>query len=264
MMKISSHSSALALMFTLLFQASTAATDPLTEMLIDSGLNSEKAVHPQIQSLISDHGYVLKNKFVVGDGLLGWALFNEREPARSLILYTTPGGLLIHGGVRTADGEPLMDRHRLAYLPESVSQPIKRPGKAGFAISEGTGSVVVDIFLDPQCSFCKDLWRELRSELETVTVHWRPIAIFPGSLSQVAGLMQSLDPVKALATLVSHGTIESHPTTKSIVAGVRNNTQRMQQAGMTATPSGFISLPNGQSAPFQGADVIQTIRSLRY
>jgi len=241
-----------------------ASTDPLTDMLIESGLKSESELHPSIRALIDNQDYKLKSTFQVGRELVGFALSNEGVPSKSLLVYETSDGFLIHGEIRDPEGKAITEDHRGLHLPGVISKDSEGANATGFVISEGKGSVVLDVFLDPQCTYCKKLWGDLRRELDFVTVNWRPIAIFPGSLSQVSGLMQSADPVAALETLVRLGTTEQHPTTSAIVAGVRNNTQRMQKANMTQTPSGFLRLPNGQIQPFQGAAVIETIRSLRY
>lgn len=245
-------------------QGYSATPDPLTDMLIKSGLKSETKLHPSVRELIDDQGFILRTSFKVGDELIGFALENPKAPAKPVMIYQTSDGLLIHGEVRDTNGQSLTKEHLKQYFPGVASKDLRQASEAGFAITEGTGLVVLDVFLDPQCRFCKKLWQDLRGELDFVTVNWLPIAIFPGSLSQVSSLMQSRDPVLALEELARGGApAQEKPPTPFIVAGVRNNTQRMQQARLTQTPSGFIKV-NGQVRPFQGADVIQTIRRLRY
>lgn len=89
----------------------------------------------------------------------------------------------------------------------------KSPG--GFI--EGTGGPLITAYIDANCAYCNQLWRNLRNHIGAgqVRVRWVPVAVIaPSSMTKAATIMQSADP---LQVLTEHGVTgapvrESRPT----------------------------------------------------
>ncbi|MDT8992886.1 hypothetical protein RQP54_18575 [Curvibacter sp. APW13] len=76
--------------------------------------------------------------------------------------------------------------------------------------TEGTAGPVWTIYIDGNCGFCTQLWRNLRNPIAAgqLRVRWAPVAVIaPTSAGQAAALLQSDQPINLLT---QHGTSGSH------------------------------------------------------
>lgn len=81
-----------------------------------------------------------------------------------------------------------------ARLLTSINQ------SAGFI--EGTSGPIITAYIDPNCSFCTQLWRNLRAPITSgqVRVRWAPVAIIaPDSRAKATTLLQAANPIDLLA-----------------------------------------------------------------
>lgn len=119
--------------------------------------------------------------------------------------------------------------------------------------TEGTAGPVWTVYIDGNCGFCTQLWRNLRNPIAAgqLRVRWAPVAVIaPTSAGQAAALLQSDQPV---ALLTQHGTSGAHIPPATITPAAQqqidaNNAMlRALNAGKAAaTPT--IVLPGADGA----------------
>lgn len=70
------------------------------------------------------------------------------------------------------------------------------------AITLGSGPRVVDVFFDPNCPYCHELYEDLRPWVgkQRLQLRWIPVAVLaPSSKGKAAAMLQATDPRNALA-----------------------------------------------------------------
>lgn len=111
---------------------------------------------------------------------------------------------------------------------------------AGFL--EGTGGPTVTAFIDLNCAYCSQLWRQLRAPIAAgaLRVRWVPVAVIaPDSEGKAAALLQNPDPVNALAAHESRrAALPSARPAPAIADGIAANNALLDvvTAGRPATP----------------------------
>lgn len=118
---------------------------------------------------------------------------------------------------------------------------------------EGSGGPLWTVYIDGNCVYCTQLWRNLRNPIAAgqLRVRWAPVAVIaPSSAGQAAALLQSDQP---LALLTQHGTTGAHIQGVTVGAAAQqqidaNNAMlRALNAGKAAaTPT--IVLPSADGA----------------
>jgi thiol:disulfide interchange protein DsbG len=120
----------------------------------------------------------------------------------------------------------------LAHLPQAT------------AIAEGRGSRVLTVFFDPNCPYCRQLYRDLRPFVgkDGLQIDWVPVAILaPSSLGKAAAILQSADRLQAFRAMEDHALdpnlpAPSVPTASQIRATTRQtlraNEAVLKQAGV--------------------------------
>ena len=76
------------------------------------------------------------------------------------------------------------------------------------AIPEGKGDRVLVVFADPNCPYCRELYRDLRPWVghDGLTVRWVLVAFLqPSSLGKAAAVLQAVDPLHAFGAMEEHG-----------------------------------------------------------
>ncbi|MGC8703486.1 MAG: thioredoxin fold domain-containing protein [Thiomonas sp.] len=79
-------------------------------------------------------------------------------------------------------------------------------GKAT-VIVEGNGQRVLTIFFDPNCPYCRQLYRDLRPFVgkDGLQIDWVPVAILaPSSLGKAAAILQSANRLQAFRAMEDH------------------------------------------------------------
>lgn len=134
-----------------------------------------------------------------------------------------------------------------------TSQGLLKAAMQSPGFTEGTAGPVWTVYIDGNCGFCTQLWRNLRNPIAAgqLRVRWAPVAVIaPTSAGQAAALLQSDQPV---AMLTQHGTSGAHIPAASITPAAQqqidaNNAMlRALNAGKpAATPT--IVLPAADGA----------------
>jgi len=98
------------------------------------------------------------------------------------------------------------------------------------AIAEGGGHRVVDIFFDPNCPYCRQLYSDLRAWVgkDDLQFRWIAVAILaPSSLPKAAAILQAPDRLQAFRATEDHGL---NPNANPGIAPARVVTPRTRKA----------------------------------
>jgi thiol:disulfide interchange protein DsbG len=134
-----------------------------------------------------------------------------------------------------------------------TSQGLLKAAMQSPGFTEGTAGPVWTVYIDGNCGFCTQLWRNLRNPIAAgqIRVRWAPVAVIaPTSAGQAAALLQSDQPV---VLLTQHGTTGAHIPSATVMPATQqqidaNNAMlRALNAGKpAATPT--IVLPAADGA----------------
>ena len=86
----------------------------------------------------------------------------------------------------------------VAQLADAMLQQMGRTT----AVTRGRGPREVDVFFDPNCPYCHELYDDLRPWVgrQRLQLRWIPVAVLaPSSEGKAAALLQAANPVQALA-----------------------------------------------------------------
>lgn len=89
-----------------------------------------------------------------------------------------------------------------APSPEQLAAAMLGQMARTTAISLGAGPRVVDVFFDPNCPYCHELYEDLQPWVgrQGLRLRWIPVAVLaPSSEGKAAAMLQAADPRKALA-----------------------------------------------------------------
>lgn len=89
----------------------------------------------------------------------------------------------------------------------AAGQALAQLGTA-HTIEQGQGARVVFVFVDPNCPYCRALFRDLQPWVgrDGLAVRWVPVAVLaPSSLGKAAAIVQAADPFAALRATELHG-----------------------------------------------------------
>jgi thiol:disulfide interchange protein DsbG len=200
-----------------------------------------------IQTLI-DAGYAISKRFDAGHGLTGWVL--TRATHSTVVFTTSDQQVIISGAVVDASGQNLTQTFLTQYAPKPDLRPIYDELAKTSYISEHPADPakrIVYILFDPNCPFCSDSWKALRSLVATtVEVRWVPVAYLQAnSTGRVAAILSAKDPVAALATNEEGFHADTHqggiePATTlpdSVSKALRTDDDLMTRLGSNATPT---------------------------
>ena len=201
--------------------------------------------------------YKVNKSFNVGTDLIGWSI--ESLNGAGLILYSTRDGYVINGNVIDPDGTELNEKHKKEYLV--YIEPDNSVNPEDLVIREGQGKTVVEIYWDPNCSYCHDLWLGLREYLDDVTILWRPVSLQSGSDRIIDSIFAHQDPLEALTMVENGQSLPAAKIDKAIRSGVRVNMNRMSTLGVTGTPSGLVKWETGEEQLFSGAGILYSIKA---
>ncbi len=111
-------------------------------------------------------------------------------------------------------------------------------------ISEGKSSApLIYIFFDPNCAGCHFLYESLRSFVSRgkVRVRWIPVAIVdPTSMGKAAAILQSSDPIAALAYNEQHYKIEDGGISEDIPSAATHRQLLANGALLNELPIGVV------------------------
>jgi thiol:disulfide interchange protein DsbG len=188
----------------------------------------------------------IKDTFQEGKYINGFHIL--KADGNSSILYALPDGKLFSGTLIGADGQMLSSVHHKTYIDQH-----QKDVSNSYTITEGTGSRLVEIFFDPQCDFCKQLWRDLRPYLSEVTIKWIPVNIFDQSEYLIQAIFASNNPSGVFREFNQGYQLDPKRPTTELLSAINKNMTLMSDLGLSQTPSGRIMSGKNQYRVFVGA-----------
>ncbi|MCP1313471.1 MULTISPECIES: thiol:disulfide interchange protein DsbG [unclassified Halomonas] len=215
----------------------------LTLALASTGLNAALAADAPLPAPIDalrERGLEIHERFDAPGGLVG---FGASAPGQEMVIYLTPDGEhAIIGTLFDAQGEDLSE----AALETHVRAPLEAQTWQSLEQSHWVqdGSVdaprTVYMFTDPNCTYCKALWRQTRPWVEAGEVQIRHILVgilAPNSPALAASLLAADDPGQALAAHSEGEPITASAQSVAIEEQVYTNNQLFDELGLHATPT---------------------------
>lgn len=89
-----------------------------------------------------------------------------------------------------------------AATPEQLAGDMLAHMSEATAVDEGSGPRVVDVFFDPNCPYCHELYQDLQPWVgrQGLRLRWIPVAVLaPSSRGKAAAILQARDRAAALA-----------------------------------------------------------------
>lgn len=130
-------------------------------------------------------------------------------------------------------------------------------------ITQGSGSKHLYATLDPNCPYCKRMFRNAQQVSNEVTIHWIPVAMLRRSSMNIAGQLISSPAPKEALTALAHDTFNPDAQAKpSVFDSIAEDTTALQQAGAKSTPTVTFTGPNGQPQMTQGMLTAQQLRQI--
>ena len=136
------------------------------------------------------------------------------------------------------------------------------------AVTLGSGPRVVDVFFDPNCPYCHELYEDLRPWIgsQGLRLRWIPVAVLArSSEGKAAAMLQAADPARALARNESEygrnpragsggGLVPATRVTPATREELARNLKVLHAAGAYfAFPMMVWRNPSGQARMFLGA-----------
>lgn len=224
------------------------------------------SVHAQpwpapIQALEAQ-GYEILGSFPGPSGLTGYASLYLGRP--QAVYLTADGQQAIVGNATDANGE----KWNSELLDRQFSAALWRQLETSHWIADGkTGAQrVIYTFTDPNCPYCRQLWRDARPWVQAGKVQIRHILVgllAEDSPAKAAALLAAPDPAAALARHEAGASIQ--PLAKppaAVSAKLAANQQLMERFGVFATPASFYRDAQGQLQKVQGAPTAATLQKL--
>jgi protein-disulfide isomerase len=208
-----------------------------------------------IRQGLANGNYKIQAQFPVGEYLHAWVIDSEPE-GRSFIVYSTTDGMIIQGEIIDQYGTELTKHHIASYGIDKQATTEIIP-----SITEGVGNeALIDIFLEPHCNYCKELWNRLQPYNNRIQVRWHPVAFLQ---DDSAGVIQYVFDKENWSSrfpaLMSQGIYQYIEPTKETMAILENNSKQMTDTGITSTPGGIITYKDGRKEAFQGLGILYII-----
>lgn len=192
---------------------------------------------------LTAQGLTIHAEFETPAGLTGYAASYERGEVA--IYLTADGQHAVVGTLVDAEGTNLsnaaLDEHIRAARDAAALDEVEN----GAWIRDGDSQAprVIYTFSDPNCPFCRQLWKATRPWVEAGEVQIRHVMV--GILAQdspakAAALLGAEDPAATLdAHYAGREDIEASAQPRDIEEQVYDNNQLFESLGLVATPSTF-------------------------
>jgi len=210
------------------------------------------ADYPAPVQVLIDQGVSVEAKFEAPGGLTAYAARIQGQP---LALYLTPDGKqVIVGTMLDGQGQNLSEAQLAQHLPEPDFEQAWAQLEKTSWVREGSADAkrIVYVFTDPSCPYCNAFWKASQAYIgKDLQIRHIPVGMLsPNSAAKAATILADPDPGAALARHeLSHSKGGIEPL-KEIPAefqlAVRNNTQKMQELGIQATPAIFYKDRDGK------------------
>ena len=115
-------------------------------------------------------------------------------------------------------------------VPEQLADQVLLHAHEATAIAEGGGHRVVDIFFDPNCPYCRQLYSDLRPWVgkDGLRFRWIAVAILaPSSLPKAAAILQASNRLQAFRANEEH---DLNPNANPGIAPAREVASRTRKA----------------------------------
>jgi hypothetical protein len=135
---------------------------------------------------------------------------------------------------------------------QQVDQTLALLGKAETSHVEGRGRNVYIIY-DPACIYCHKFWRDTRSALDQIRIHWVPIALVSASSRFLAeAVMASPHPAEAMAAAANQSLTPARTVSNKTDQILKRNARVFAASGKKNVP--YITFSDqGKAYAFLGA-----------
>ncbi|MCP1291131.1 thiol:disulfide interchange protein DsbG [Chromobacterium sp. S0633] len=207
-------------------------------------------------------GYEVLSSFPGPSGLTGYAALYLGRPQA---VYLTPDGRqAIVGNVTDARG----DKWKPELLDRQFGAALWRQLESSHWIADGKDGAprVIYTFTDPNCPYCRQLWRDARPWVQAGKVQIRHILVgllAEDSPAKAAALLAAPDPAAALARHEAGDSVR--PLAKppaAVGAKLAVNQRLMERFGVFATPASFYRDAQGRLQKIQGAPAAAALQQL--
>ncbi|MCH4563442.1 MULTISPECIES: thiol:disulfide interchange protein DsbG [Halomonas] len=189
---------------------------------------------------LADQGLTIHAEFSAPGGLTGYAASAQ---GRELAVYVTADGEhAVVGTLVDAEGNDLSSAPLDEHVRAAQTAELWKRLENSHWILDGDPDAqrVVYTFTDPNCPFCRQLWKEVRPWVEAGEVQLRHIMV--GVLGQdspakAAALLGADDPASALHEHESGESIAPSAQPREIEEQVYDNNQLFEELGLIATPT---------------------------
>lgn len=202
---------------------------------------AQAADYPAPIEAMRDRGIEVLERFDAPSGLTGYtALYNGRP----LALYVTADGEhALIGSLLDAKGEDLTG----AVLEEKVSRPQskvmweKLSSSNWIADGSDKAEQIIYVFTDPNCPYCKRLWKDARPWVDAGKIQLRHVMVGTlgeSSQKKAAYLLSAKDPAAALKGNESGKSPAKEIKVESKqLQQIESNQELMRMLGVNGTPA---------------------------
>lgn len=190
---------------------------------------------------LADQGIEIHGQFDAPGGMRG---YGASVQGQDMAIYLTPDGEhAVVGTLMDSEGNDLTE----AQLDEHVRAPLEAETwkllSDSHWIQDGDEDAprVIYTFTDPNCSYCHQLWQDVRPWVEAGSVQLRHIMVgilAPDSPGKAAALLGANDPARSLhAHKSGEQEIVASAQPREIEEQVYANNQLFEELGLYATPT---------------------------
>lgn len=235
---------------------------------VEEGAKKQEPSLELAQELVNNtsNGMMKAEKIFEGpDGLHGIVVSAVNQSGPKQIVWTSENMEILLPAIAFDNkgqqiNQKFLDEQKVYLSASELGDELK---DKGFIV--GKSGPLVTAFMDPNCGYCKQLYKALKKEIDAGRVRVRFIMVGfldPSSITRSALILGAKDPAKALhQDEVNSG--KSRRGAKEPAAEmeqkVRENTELMGRAGVIATPAIF-SCEEGSETPTYATGMPQDIK----
>lgn len=204
----------------------------------------EKSYPGILNTVIKKKGIKVINEFAVSEQIKGYVL---KEKSQTSVIYAV-GDNVFSGIIFDKDGNNLSIEHNEKFIPKpSMANTVADIESRGSYAQEGaeSGKPIVYIFSDPNCGYCKKLYKQTRPLVEdkSVTLRWVEVGFLqnsqaPTSRDKAAYILKAENKAQAKMQMELGFTPKGVETKDYRAVGI--NQEIMQAAGIKGTPTMII------------------------
>lgn len=213
---------------------------------------------------LEQQGMTIEDAFAAPGGLTGYAASYQGQP---MAVYLLPDGkYAIIGTMVNANGQDVSAKplEKLVAGPQNEKAWSRVQDATWVADGASEAPQVVYMFMDANCPYCHQFWRNARPWVKAGKVQIREILVAllkPSSLPKAAAILSSGNPVSALRhaeqNYAKGGVEPMGKPPAGIVRKIGDNTELMRSLGYFATPTLLYRNADGHVQVKQGVPQTQ-------